>query len=195
MLDFWCWSGRRAASSGGTDLLAACTSCRCQLQVPAVVHGPGAALHPLQHQKSSITTFYHTTTNLPPPCAPTHLRTLRTACAAIVLSTWKGGYSILLACTGLTAVRSIDRSIERTTGATDRNDKPVRRAVVAYDGRDCTWRWVQGKVRVLYVNHRLSIAGYLTCMPGCTAWQSGPGFLVVLQSGKRAPTVYGEILF
>ena len=66
------------------------TACR-----PAAEPG---RLHPLQHQKSSITTFHHTTTNLPPPCAPTHLRTLRTACAAIVLSTWKGGYSILLAC-------------------------------------------------------------------------------------------------
>ena len=71
----------------GTDLLAACTSCGCQLQVPAVVYRPGAALHPLQHQKSGITTFYHTTTNLPPPYARTHLRTLRTACAAIVLNT------------------------------------------------------------------------------------------------------------
>ena len=58
-------------------------------------------LHPLQHQKSGITTFYHTTTNLPPPCAPTHLCTLRTGRAAIVLCTWKGGYSIPLACTGL----------------------------------------------------------------------------------------------
>jgi len=37
-------------------------------------------------------------------------------------------------CTGRTAVRSIERSIERTTGTTDRSDRPVRRAVVALGG-------------------------------------------------------------
>ena len=52
---------------------------------------------------------------------------------------------------------------------------------------------VQGKVRVLYVKNGLSIAGYLTWMPGCTAWQSGPAFLVCLRARKIS--AYGRNRF
>ena len=82
-------------------------------------HGPSSSLHQLWVPVAGARSRIQARCSPPPTSTPkighhdflphkneppTSLHTLRTACAAIVLSTWKGGYSIPLACTGLTAV-------------------------------------------------------------------------------------------